>query len=298
MTRRTAHQQQEHGGHLSYLSVRTASLVVAASDASQWEKDQADYLCDGTADDVEIQEAVDALPAGGGKVLLSSGIFTLAAEISRAIANVSILGSGSATRLVNDASTSLITAGSQLAWDLGEFDVDAGSINIGTGAGTIAHYWLNGVWTKLDAGQGQVQYQDTLLALSEVLDLKDTNIEVVATPGAGLANVPVGVHFFLDFGSSAFVQTTDTDQLALLYNGGSEIVEIGLAASWEAFIEASADENFFVWWGEATGAGGQTPIANKAIDLDNNGAADYGTGTGGTLSIRVYFITVPVVAFS
>lgn len=43
---------------------RTATLVVAASDASSASKAQADYVCDGMADDVEIQAAIDALPAG------------------------------------------------------------------------------------------------------------------------------------------------------------------------------------------------------------------------------------------
>lgn len=289
-------------GRLTYPAVRSASLVVAASDASQWEKDQADFLCDGTADDVEIQEAVNALPAGGGKVLLSSGIFTLAAEISRAIANVSILGSGSATRLVNDASTSLITAGSQLAWDLGEFDVDAGSVNIGTGAGTIAHYWLNGVWINQAQGRGETEFADVQMAAAVVNDLKDTNIEMVPAPGAGLAVIPTAVYMFLDHGGTDFVQNAGTDQLALKYNGSSQIVELGLAATFTTFIHASGDASLFINFAEsalaavgALGFAGAT--ANKAIDLDNNGATDLATGNG-TLSFRTYFRTVPLAAFS
>lgn len=45
------------------------TFVVAASDASPGSKKRADYICDGTADDVEIQAALDALPAGGGTTL-------------------------------------------------------------------------------------------------------------------------------------------------------------------------------------------------------------------------------------
>lgn len=56
---------------------RTASLVVAASDAPALVKAQADYLCDGTNDEVQIQAAIDALPATGGKIQLSSGTFTV-----------------------------------------------------------------------------------------------------------------------------------------------------------------------------------------------------------------------------
>lgn len=52
---------------------------VAASDASTAQKARADYVCDGTADDVQIQAAIDAVKAeGGGIVQLSGGDFTLA----------------------------------------------------------------------------------------------------------------------------------------------------------------------------------------------------------------------------
>lgn len=59
---------------------RGATFFVAASDATALEIAQADYICDGTADDVQIQAAIDALPAGGGSIRLSSGTFTIAAD--------------------------------------------------------------------------------------------------------------------------------------------------------------------------------------------------------------------------
>jgi hypothetical protein len=58
-----------------------ATFVVAASDASDRVKNQADYLADGTADNVEIQAAIDALPDAGGKVVLSEGTFNVAVAI-------------------------------------------------------------------------------------------------------------------------------------------------------------------------------------------------------------------------
>ena len=42
---------------------RTATVVVAAADSLHPE--QADYVCDGVDDQVEIQAAIDALPNGG-----------------------------------------------------------------------------------------------------------------------------------------------------------------------------------------------------------------------------------------
>ena len=41
--------------------IRGATLVVAANDSLH--KNMADYVCDGVADQVEIQAALDALPA-------------------------------------------------------------------------------------------------------------------------------------------------------------------------------------------------------------------------------------------
>lgn len=55
---------------------------VASVSATTAEKARADWVCDGTADDVQIQAAIDAVKAaGGGTVVLSSGTFNLAARL-------------------------------------------------------------------------------------------------------------------------------------------------------------------------------------------------------------------------
>ena len=60
-----------------------AARYVVANNASAREKARADYLCDGTADNVQIQQAIDAVQAeGGGIVQLSPGGFNLAATIT------------------------------------------------------------------------------------------------------------------------------------------------------------------------------------------------------------------------
>lgn len=66
--------------------VRSATIVVAANDASDWSKAQADYLCDGTDDDVQIQAAIDALTTGRTWVetVKLIGNFTLAATVALA----------------------------------------------------------------------------------------------------------------------------------------------------------------------------------------------------------------------
>ena len=57
------------------------TFLVAANDASRGDKSIADYVCDGTADNVEIQAAMDLIKTAGGTVILSQGTFTCAAAI-------------------------------------------------------------------------------------------------------------------------------------------------------------------------------------------------------------------------
>ncbi|MEN6514449.1 MAG: hypothetical protein ABFC82_10965, partial [Methanoculleus sp.] len=59
----------------------TNTLVVAASDSTSTAKAQADYVCDGSNDQAEIQNAINALPAGGGTVQLTEGTFNCAGSI-------------------------------------------------------------------------------------------------------------------------------------------------------------------------------------------------------------------------
>lgn len=58
---------------------RSATFVVCANDSLN--KTQCDYLCDGIADDVQIQAAIDAVPTAGGKVLFLEGQFNISDTI-------------------------------------------------------------------------------------------------------------------------------------------------------------------------------------------------------------------------
>lgn len=83
-------------GSLNAKTGRTATIVVAASNATAAEKAQADYVCSGTTSCLtELNAAVTALPALGGSIQLSSGIFYLAdGETWTITKNVVIRGSG------------------------------------------------------------------------------------------------------------------------------------------------------------------------------------------------------------
>ncbi len=75
------------GGAWGYASVTgratPGARYVAASNATAAEKSMADYVCDGTADNVEVQAAITAVQAeGGGVVRLSPGGFSFAATVT------------------------------------------------------------------------------------------------------------------------------------------------------------------------------------------------------------------------
>jgi parallel beta-helix repeat protein len=115
-------------GGLRAQACQTATLVVAASNSSPRSRAQADFVATGVNDQVTIQAAIDALPAGGGKVLLLEGTYiihplnpvpaiighpsTYGINVSRS--NISVVGQGLGTilRMVGgvNASAGVITS--------------------------------------------------------------------------------------------------------------------------------------------------------------------------------------------
>lgn len=76
-----------------------ATYMIAASDSLAASISRADYICDGTADDVQIQAAHDALPAVGGSIYLAEGTYNIATKVTFT-KPVYLFGAGWAT-LVN-----------------------------------------------------------------------------------------------------------------------------------------------------------------------------------------------------
>ena len=90
---------------------REATIVVAAANSK--DSSSADYVCDGTDDQKEIQSAIDALPSSGGRVLLLEGTYNISAAINILHDNITLAGQGNGTKLflVNGANCSVIQVG-------------------------------------------------------------------------------------------------------------------------------------------------------------------------------------------
>lgn len=83
----------------SFLPPRTATRYVAAYNSSDRSRAQADLICDGVADDVQINAMLNDLPASGGRVVLSEGDFVLSESILIPDDSVILEGQGWSTYL-------------------------------------------------------------------------------------------------------------------------------------------------------------------------------------------------------
>jgi len=77
---------------------RSSTLTIAASNSK--DTINADYVCDGTNDDITINTAIAALPTVGGRIVLLEGDFDITAELTVLNNNTTIEGQGSSTRLL------------------------------------------------------------------------------------------------------------------------------------------------------------------------------------------------------
>lgn len=110
---------------------RAARFVVGTSTAG-WTEADCDYLCDGTADEVEIKAAISALPSGGGEVLLLDGTYNISSSIAISKANVVLRGSGPSTvlkRMFNLTSSNGVVACSASNCCIRSMNVDGNKVD-------------------------------------------------------------------------------------------------------------------------------------------------------------------------
>jgi parallel beta-helix repeat protein len=111
---------------------KTARFVVGTSTAG-WTLEDCDYLCDGTADQVEINNAITALPATGGEIVILDGTYNITAKINVTKDNVSIRGNGNATilkRMFDSISgEGVITLTSRSGCNVANLQVDGNAAN-------------------------------------------------------------------------------------------------------------------------------------------------------------------------
>lgn len=123
-----------------------ATLIVAAANSKY--KGRADYVCDGVSDQTEINAALTALGAVGGKVVLLEGTFSVTGSIN-VPSNCSVEGQGNGTVLTipanNNGSFNIIQNSDQTNGNSGirisNFKIDGNKAN--NTAGTQRGIYLN-----------------------------------------------------------------------------------------------------------------------------------------------------------
>lgn len=136
---------------------RSVTLTVAANDSSAEVKARADYVCDGVADEIEINQALTDLPVSEGEVRLMEGTFNIAAPITPpASAKLSGLGwstiiNGTAVVGVTNA---IVPAGANVTISDLQIQFAAGAGDAGSRPNGIfndADYlWVENVWITGD----------------------------------------------------------------------------------------------------------------------------------------------------
>ncbi len=211
-------------------------LFVAASNADPRSKLRADYVCDGTADNVEIQAAIDSLPSVGGKVVLSEGTFTLAAKVL--IDSLTTLeGQGveiTITTLANSVNDDVLqsrnfstltgtdSSGGEHRVQLRDFTIDGNSANqtAGYGIRKYGYHWVvnnivvrdcknDGVWSEWGTNAGNPSGGDGMEDLW-------SNVKVHNNLGVGIEwrgphdSQFINLFSFLNTGSGMIVRANST----------------------------------------------------------------------------------------
>ena len=77
----TLYSEADGSGGIQNERVDYLGWTMSTSTVVCMEPDQCEYQCDGTADDVQIQAAVDAQPTNGGKIFAKKGIYDFSDNI-------------------------------------------------------------------------------------------------------------------------------------------------------------------------------------------------------------------------
>lgn len=133
---------------------RTATITVGAVDAES--PDSYDYTCDGVADQSTISDAVTALPAGGGTVILSEGTFTFSSSLVIDKANTTLQGQGASTLITIGSAVNLAVidlgnaTGTSAGMCVRDLRIDGNSANQSTSA-------ANGIRVRSDATHALIE---------------------------------------------------------------------------------------------------------------------------------------------
>lgn len=120
--------------NVTQVSTGLPYIAVASSEAPTAIKSVCQYVCDGTNDEIEIQNAINSLASTGGRVFLTKGKFFMSQPIETGNILIELCGEGSLLDLHEDTLNSNIRGGTILQ-AVGNTDL----VHIGGAKGTTVH---------------------------------------------------------------------------------------------------------------------------------------------------------------
>ena len=135
-------KKQDIFAYIQKRCTRATRLVIGTTRAG-WTEDDCDYLCDGTNDQVKINEAIQALPETGGEIHILDGTYDIVSSILVEKECVTISGNGAATILLRKWNGS---------------DSTDGVIKVSASHCTLSHFTIDGNRPDMNQSRGGCIY--------------------------------------------------------------------------------------------------------------------------------------------
>ena len=279
-------------------------FMVAANDAPLAWKEVAAYQCDGTNDQIEINNAIAALPTNGGSILLSPGTFNVSSSIVIEKDNISVFGQGTGQRtgatqtgvgtkiqavaglttaviLVHRSDSLRVVYGVHLenfTIDGAYIGTDTNGVTFRSNRGFIQRVHIHrctgyGVfvrgYTAAETGDVRWETYDTQLAFVQIGDCYNTGARETATAGGG---------FY------AGLEASDLHIVGCVFFNNYDNVRIGAGSQQFTNTHTYDAVRYNIWFDNA---GSRTKLVNLKIEgAGNHGVLIDGT-TLGTSDIQI-----------
>jgi hypothetical protein len=135
-----------------------------------------------------------------------------------------------------------------------------------------------------DLKNSVMRVADVTITSAQLLALNATPQSLLAAPGAGKANIVLGVQMFLDYNSAAYVVDA-ADDIGIRYTDGSG--QLIATVETNGFLTATADAYRYTYPASTAAI---TPVANAAI-VAHMGGTEVITGNS-PLKVRVFYTVV------
>ncbi len=217
---------------------RAARFVIGTSTAG-WTEADCDYLCDGTADEVEIKAAISALPSGGGEILLLDGTYNISSSIAISKANVVLRGSGPSTvlkRMFNSTSANGVIGCSAAHCRICSMDVDGNKTAYASDDNRAIYASQSASYIEIDHVTAKNSYNGISLSGMTGASILNCIVQTTSARGVyilGASGILMDGNLISGNGGTG-IKVERTEDIRILNNAISSTVDYGIAIDAES----------------------------------------------------------------